>query len=108
MLVLSVRYLSIVVNTKTVKIVFSNIYVDVDNKSVPANAQYSTTVQQPQKPAAQPQTQSKMVQQATGVSELKPETKKYAFLLDKGSTNTPKKLGPQFRKVMPNIIGKSI
>ncbi|XP_050728561.1 protein tramtrack, alpha isoform-like isoform X1 [Eriocheir sinensis] len=75
------------------------------NKSVAANAQYSTTVQQPQKPVSQPQAQSKMVQQATGVSELKPETKKYAFLLDKGSPNAPKKLGPQFRKVMPNIIG---
>ncbi|XP_050728566.1 polyhomeotic-proximal chromatin protein-like isoform X4 [Eriocheir sinensis] len=70
-----------------------------------SNAQYSTTVQQPQKPVSQPQAQSKMVQQATGVSELKPETKKYAFLLDKGSPNAPKKLGPQFRKVMPNIIG---
>ncbi|KAK8387715.1 hypothetical protein O3P69_018305 [Scylla paramamosain] len=70
-----------------------------------SNAQYSTTVQQPQKPVSQPLAQSKMVQQATGVSELKPETKKYAFLLDKGSANTPKKPGPQFRKVMPNIIG---
>lgn len=87
-------------------ILCSNIYVDVDNKSVAANAQYSTTVQQPQKPVTQPQAQSKMVQQATGVSELKPETKKYAFLLDKGSANAPKKPGPQFRKVMPNIIGK--
>lgn len=106
MLVLSFRYLSIVVNTKTLTIMPSDIYVDVVNKSVAANAQYSTTVQQPQKPASQPQTQSKMVQQATGVSDLKPETKKYAFLLDKGSTNAPKKLGPQFRKVMPNIIGK--
>lgn len=70
-----------------------------------SNAQYSTTVQQPQKPVSQPQPQSKMVQQTTGASELKPETKKYAFLLDKGSANAPKKPGPQFRKVMPNIIG---
>ncbi|KAG0710891.1 hypothetical protein GWK47_021839 [Chionoecetes opilio] len=69
-----------------------------------SNAQYSTTVQQPQKPATQPQAQSKAVQQAAAVSE-KSETKKYAFLLDKGSTNAPKKSGPQFRKVMPNIIG---
>lgn len=97
--------MKIVVNIRTHIILCSNIYVDVVNKSVAANAQYSTTVQQPQKPVSQPQPQSKMVQQTTGVSELKPETKKYAFLLDKGSANTPKKPGPQFRKVMPNIIG---
>lgn len=69
-----------------------------------ANAQYSTTVQQPPKSVAQPT--GKMVQQSTGVAETKAETKKYAFLLDKGSTNTAKKPGPPFRKMMPNIIGK--
>ncbi|XP_042872515.1 longitudinals lacking protein, isoforms H/M/V-like isoform X3 [Penaeus japonicus] len=64
-----------------------------------SNAQYSTTVQQPPKTVAQ--AAPKMVQQTPTTAE----TKKYAFLLDKGSTNTAKKPGPQFRKVMPNIIG---
>ncbi|XP_042872514.1 mastermind-like protein 2 isoform X2 [Penaeus japonicus] len=63
-----------------------------------SNAQYSTTVQQPPKTVAQ--AAPKMVQQTPTTAE----TKKYAFLLDKGSTNTAKKPGPQFRKVMPNII----
>lgn len=65
-----------------------------------SNAQYSTTVQQPPKNA--PQTTGKAVQQSGATAA---ETKKYAFLLDKGATNTAKKPGPQFRKVMPNIIG---
>lgn len=67
-----------------------------------SNAQYSTTVQQP--PKGTPQTTTgKTVQQSAATAA---ETKKYAFLLDKGSTNTAKKPGPhQFRKVMPNIIG---
>ncbi|XP_042224659.1 protein tramtrack, beta isoform-like isoform X2 [Homarus americanus] len=68
-----------------------------------SNAQYSTTVQQPPKTAPQPA--GKMVQQASAATETKAETKKYAFLLDKSSSNTAKKPGPQFRKVMPNIIG---
>ncbi|XP_053631491.1 protein tramtrack, alpha isoform isoform X2 [Cherax quadricarinatus] len=68
-----------------------------------SNAQYSTTVQQPPKSAVQPP--GKMVQQAPATGETKAETKKYAFLLDKSSSNAAKKPGPQFRKVMPNIIG---
>ncbi|XP_063605149.1 longitudinals lacking protein, isoforms H/M/V-like isoform X2 [Penaeus indicus] len=63
-----------------------------------SNAQYSTTVQQPPKTVTQ--AAPKMVQQTPTTAE----TKKYAFLVDKGSTNTAKKPGPQFRKVMPNII----
>ncbi|XP_064079782.1 longitudinals lacking protein, isoforms H/M/V-like isoform X3 [Macrobrachium nipponense] len=66
-----------------------------------SNAQYSTTVQQP--PKAAPQTPAAKAVQQSGATAA--ETKKYAFLLDKGSTNPTKKPGPQFRKVMPNIIG---
>lgn len=76
-----------------------------------SNAQYSTTVQQPQKLTGQQQ-QSKPVQQtqqqtlAQNTNSVGGETKKYAFVLDKGPTNVAKKPGgPQFRKVMPNIIG---
>jgi len=76
-----------------------------------SNAQYSTTVQQPQKLAGQQQ-QTKPVQQtqqqtlAQNTNAVGDQTKKYAFVLDKGPTNAAKKPGgPQFRKVMPNIIG---